>query len=68
MNDDLDHLTANGSVSHDVYRIIREAIQQTGEQRGRLFEVGHEAHYQALAVAMALKANGYRIGHREASS
>jgi hypothetical protein len=61
MEIDFDSLTRNGTVSQEIYRIIREAIRVTGEQRGRLFDVGHEAHYQALAVAFGLKAAGYVI-------
>jgi hypothetical protein len=59
--DDLDRLTRNGGVTQEVYRLIREAIKAAGEQSGRLYDVGHEAHYQALAAAMALRAAGYSI-------
>jgi len=59
--DDLDRLTLTGSVPQDVYRIMRDAIQKTAEQKGRLYEEGHEAHYMALAAAMSLKAAGYSI-------
>jgi len=59
--DDLDRIMQNGSVTQDVYRIMRDAIQQAGEQSGRSYEIGHEAHYQALAAAMALRAAGYSI-------
>jgi hypothetical protein len=44
-----------------VYRVMRDAIQRAGEQSGRLYDIGHEAHYQALAAVMALKAPGYGI-------
>jgi hypothetical protein len=59
--DELDRLTRDGTVPQEAYRVMREAIQRSGEQSGRLYDVGHEAHYQALAVAMALKAAGYSI-------
>jgi hypothetical protein len=39
---------------------MREAIERVTEQSGRLYEVGQEAHYQALAAGMALRAAGYR--------
>ncbi|MBW8744303.1 MAG: hypothetical protein JF628_08150 [Sphingomonas sp.] len=58
---DFDRLTQDGSVPQDVYRIMRDAIQKTAEQKGRLYEEGHEAHYMALAAAMSLKAAGYSI-------
>ena len=61
MDEDLEQLTRNGSVPQEVYRVMRDAIQRAGEQRGRLYEFGQEAHYQALAAAMALKAAGYSI-------
>jgi len=57
----LDRLTRDGSVPQDVYRIMRDAIQQAADKRGRLYEAGQEAHYMALAAAMALKASGYAI-------
>ena len=57
----LDKLTRDGSVPQDVYRIMREAIRRAGEQSGRLYEPGQEAHYMALAAAMSLKAAGYAI-------
>ena len=59
--DDLDQLTRTGSVPQEVYRIMRDAIQKAGEQKGRLYDEGHEAHYMALAAAMSLKAAGYSI-------
>ena len=58
---DLDQLTKTGSVPQDVYRIMRDAIQKAGEQKGRLYDEGHEAHYMALAAAMSLRAAGYSI-------
>jgi hypothetical protein len=61
MNDDLERLTQDGSVPQEVYRIMRDAIQRTAEQSGRLFQPGQEAHYMALAAAMSLKAAGYSI-------
>ena len=61
MMDELEQLTRDGTVPQDAYRAIRDAIQRAGEQSGRLYDVGHEAHYQALAAVMALKAAGYSI-------
>jgi len=61
MDDEIDRLTRDGSVPQEVYRVMRDAIQRAGEQRGRLYEFGQEAHYQAIAAAMALKAAGYSI-------
>jgi hypothetical protein len=61
MMDDLERLTRDGTVPQDAYRVMRDAIQRAGEQSGRLYDVGHEAHYQALAAVMALKAAGYGI-------
>ena len=66
--DDLDQLTRTGSVPQDVYRIMRDAIQKTAEQKGRLYEEGHEAHYMALAAAMSLKAAGYSIEKAKADA
>ena len=57
----LDRLTRDGSVPQDVYRIMRDAIQRTADQSGRLYEAGHQAHYMALAAALALKGAGYTI-------
>lgn len=68
MDRDLERLTRDGSVTQEVYKIIREAIKAAGEQRGRLFEVGQEAHYQAMAVAMSLKAAGYSIEKTKADA
>jgi phosphohistidine phosphatase SixA len=65
MDDELDGLTRDGTVPHDAYRAMREAIQRVTDQSGRLYEVGHEAHYQALAAAMALRAAGYSIQKAE---
>ena len=59
--DDLDRLTRNGSVTDEVYRIMRDAIRRAGEQSGRLYDAGQEPHYMALAAAMSLKAAGYSI-------
>lgn len=64
----LDRLTRDGSVPQDVYRIMRDAIQRTAEQSGRLYESGHEAHYMALAAAMSLKAAGYTIEKAKADA
>ena len=61
MDDELERLTRDGSVPQDVYRIMRDAIQRVSDQSGRLYDVGQEAHYQALAAAIALKAAGYSI-------
>ncbi|QSR17312.1 hypothetical protein [Novosphingobium sp. KA1] len=57
----LEQLTMDGSVPDEVYRLMRDAIQKAGDQRSHLFEAGQEAHYQALAVFLALKAAGYSI-------
>ena len=61
MDDILDRLTRDGSVPQEVYQVMRDAIQRTAEQSGRLFQPGQEPHYMALAAAMALKAAGYSI-------
>ena len=61
MDDDLERLTRDGSVPQDVYRVMRDAIQRTADQAGRLFQPGQEAHYMALAAALSLKAAGYSI-------
>jgi hypothetical protein len=66
--DDLDQLTRTGSVPQEVYRVMRDAIQKTAEQSGRLYEKGHEAHYMALAAAMSLKAAGYAIEKAKAEA
>ena len=68
MDKDLERLTRDGSVSQEVYRIMRDAIQRAGEQSGRHYEMGHEAHYQALAAAMALKAAGFCIEKTKADA
>lgn len=57
----LEQLMMDGIISDEVYRLMRDAIQKAGEQRGHLFEAGQEAHYQAIAAALALKAAGYSI-------
>lgn len=61
MDNEIDRLTRTGTVTQEVYRVVREAIKQATEQSGQLYEVGQEAHYQALAAVMALKAAGYSI-------
>jgi hypothetical protein len=61
MDDDLERLTRGGTVPQDAYRAMREAIERVTQQRGRLCDAGQEAHYQALAAAMALRAAGYAI-------
>ena len=66
--DDLDQLTHTGSVPQEVYRVMRDAIQKTAEQSGRLYDKGHEAHYMALAAAMALRAAGYSIEKAKADA
>jgi len=66
--DDLDRLTQDGSVPQDVYRILRDAIQRTADQSGRLYDAGHEAHYMALAAALSLKAAGYSIEKAKAEA
>jgi hypothetical protein len=47
--------------TNDIYLIIREAIQEAWDRRDRSYEVGHEAHYMALAAVEALKKAGYSI-------
>jgi hypothetical protein len=59
--DTLEQLTRDGTVPQDAYRAMRAAIERVTEQSGRLYEVGQEAHYQALAAVMALRAAGYTI-------
>ncbi|MCW1429939.1 hypothetical protein [Novosphingobium sp. JCM 18896] len=61
MAQSLEQLMMDGSIPDEVYRLMRDAIQKAGDQRGHLFEAGHEAHYQALAAFLALKAAGYSI-------
>ena len=61
MDKELENLTRNGTVPQDAYQAMREAIQRVTDQSGRLYAVGQEAHYQALAAAMALRAAGYSI-------
>jgi len=61
MDDELDRLTRDGSVLPGAYRVMRDAIKRAGEQSGRLYDVGHEAHYQAVAAMIALRAAGYTI-------
>jgi hypothetical protein len=61
LDDDMERLTRDGTVPQDAYRAMREAIARAGAQSGRLYERGHEAHYQAMAAVMALKAAGYSI-------
>lgn len=57
----LEELMMDGSIPDEVYRLMRNAIQKAGDQRGHLFEAGQEAHYQAIAAVVALKAAGYSI-------
>jgi hypothetical protein len=61
MDNELERLTRDGSVTQEVYRLMRDAIKRAGEQGGQLYDAGHESHYQALAAVMALKAAGYSI-------
>jgi len=61
MDEELERLIRYGTVPQDAYRAMRQAIERVTEQSGRLYEVGQEAHYQALAAAMALRAAGYSI-------
>ena len=68
MDDELDRLTRDGSVPQEVYRVMRDAIRRAGELRGRAYDFGHEAHYQAIAAAMALKAAGYSIEKRQSGA
>lgn len=65
MDNELERLTRDGTVPQDAYRAMREAIERVTEQSGRLYEAGQEAHYQALAAAMALRAAGYSIEKTE---
>jgi hypothetical protein len=68
MDDQLERLTRDGTVPQDAYRAMREAIERVTEQSGRLYEVGQEAHYQALAAGMALRAAGYSIQKTETAA
>jgi hypothetical protein len=68
MIDDFERLTRDGTIPQEVYRVMRDAIQRTAEQSGRLFQPGQEAHYMALAAAMSLKAAGYSIEKTEADA
>jgi len=68
MDDQLERLTRGGTVPQDAYRAMREAIERVTEQSGRLYEVGQEAHYQALAAGMALRAAGYSIQKTETAA
>ncbi|WP_375404295.1 hypothetical protein [uncultured Sphingomonas sp.] len=68
MDDVLDQLTRDGSVPQEVYQVMRDAIQRTAAQSGKLFQPGQEAHYMALAAAMALKSTGYSIEKTKADA
>ena len=68
MDNELERLTRSGTVPQDAYRAMREAIERVTEQRGGLYEAGQEAHYQALAAAMALRAAGYSIEKTKADA
>ncbi len=68
MDDQLERLTREGTVPQDAYCAMREAIERVTQQSGRLYEVGQEAHYQALAAAMALRAAGYSIQKTESAT
>lgn len=61
MDDQLERLIREGTVPQDAYNAMRDAIERVTQQSGRLYEVGQEAHYQALAAAMALRAAGYSL-------
>jgi len=65
MAQSIGHLMMDGSIPDEVYRLMRDAIQKAGDQRGKLFEIGQEAHYQALGAFVALKAAGYSIRKSE---
>lgn len=65
MDKELEQLTLDGTVPQDAYRAMREAIQRVTDQSGRLYDAGQEAHYQALAAAMALRAAGYSIQKKQ---
>jgi len=65
MDNELERLTRDGTIPQDAYRAMREAIQRVTEQSGRLYEPGQEAHYQALAAAMALRGAGYSMEKTE---
>ena len=67
MDDQLERLTREGTVPQEAYRAMRDAIERVTQQSGRLYEVGHAAHYQALAAAMALRAAGYSIQKTESA-
>ena len=68
MDKELDRLTREGTVPQEAYRAMREAIERVTAQSGRLYEAGQEAHYQALAAAMALRAAGYAIEKAKADA
>jgi hypothetical protein len=68
MDNELERLTRDGTVPNDAYRAMREAIQRVTDKSGRLYEPGQEAHYQALAAGMALRAAGYSIQKIKADS
>ena len=68
MDDDLERLTRNGSVSNEIYITVREAIKHTAKQSGRLYEAGQEPHYMAIAAVMALRAAGYSIEKTKADA
>jgi hypothetical protein len=68
MDEDIERLTRNGSVSNEIYITVREAIKHAGAQSGRLYEPGQEPHYMAIAAVMALRAGGYSIEKTKAEA
>ena len=48
-------------MTNDLYRTIRDAVQKAVEERGRLYEPAHEAHYIATHVFQVLALAGYAI-------
>jgi hypothetical protein len=67
MVEQLERLTREGTVPQDAYRAMREAIERVTQQSGRLYQLGQEAHYQALAAGMALRAAGYSVQKTESA-
>ncbi|GAA4762942.1 hypothetical protein GCM10023219_03980 [Stakelama sediminis] len=51
-------------MTNELYMLVRDAIRRAEEQKGRLYEDGHQSHYMALAALLALKKAGYRIEKR----
>jgi hypothetical protein len=51
-------------LTNDIYITIRDAIDYTAEERGRLYDPEHEAHYMAMMVIQALVCAGYTIARQ----